>query len=76
MARGNLKHQKNDPPNFFDSKKHFHPFFMVVKIPLRLFDIQIKTFYFFSQKLLIGPLIHHCVRILDTEVSFPSPKEA
>ena len=59
VARGNLRYLKMTTQIFFDSKKHVHPFFLYVKIHLRLFETQNKTFYYFSPKLLIGPLVHH-----------------
>ena len=61
MAQVNLGYLKITPKNIFDPKKHFHPFFLYVNLPLRLFKTQIKTFHIFSQKLLIAPLVHHCV---------------
>ena len=60
MAQVNLGYLKITPKNIFDPKKHFHPFFLYVNLPLRLFKTQIKTFHIFSQKLLIAPLVHHC----------------
>ena len=61
MARGNLRYLKMTPPKFVDSKKHFHPFFLYVKIPLRLFETQNKTFYYFSEQLrgCSEPIIWH-----------------